>query len=100
MSGSGEADGARLATVEEARAAILAAIPGPLGEEEVSAGAALGRVLAREVVAAVTLPPWDNSAMDGYAILAGDVAAASEDDPTRLRVSGEVPAGGVATDAV
>ncbi|HUQ43320.1 MAG TPA: gephyrin-like molybdotransferase Glp, partial [Candidatus Limnocylindria bacterium] len=47
-----------------------------------------------------TLPPWDNSAMDGYAILAGDVAAASEDDPTRLRVSGEVPAGGVATDAV
>ena len=57
---------------------------------------ALGRVLAADVVAAVTLPPWDNSAMDGYAILAGDVKAASEDAPARLEVVGEVPAGGIA----
>ena len=95
-----EATGSRLATVEEARAAILGAIPGPLGEEAVPVGASLGRVLAREVVAGVTLPPWDNSAMDGYAILAGDVAGASEGEPATLAVSGEVPAGGVADRAV
>jgi molybdopterin molybdotransferase len=57
-------------------------------------------VLARPVVAAVTLPPWDNSAMDGYAVRAVDVAAAGEDAPVTLRVVGEVPAGGVAAQAV
>ena len=74
----------RLRTVEEARAAILAAIPAPLGEETVPVGAALGRVLARPVVAAVTLPPWDNSAMDGYAIRAADVAAPPRTRRSRL----------------
>jgi molybdopterin molybdotransferase len=90
------AAGDRLASVEEAREAILAATPAPLGEEVLPVERALGRVLARDVVAAVTLPPWDNSAMDGYAIRAGDVTHASEDSPVRLAVSGEVPAGGVA----
>ena len=89
-----------LVSVEDARAAILAAVPGPVGEESVAVGHALGRALARPVVAAVTLPPWDNSAMDGYAIVAADVALASEDAPLRLEVTGEVPAGGVADLAV
>ncbi len=92
------ADG--LLTVEAARAAILAEIAGPLGEETISIEAALGRVLARPVVAAITLPPWDNSAMDGYAIRADDVAGAGETSPVRQAVIGEVPAGGVATLAV
>jgi molybdopterin molybdotransferase len=86
--------GERLRTVEEAREAILAVIGGPLGEETVDVGAALGRVLARPVVAAVTLPPWDNSAMDGYAIVAGDVAGASDVAPREVSVAGDVPAGG------
>jgi molybdopterin molybdotransferase len=90
----------RLLTVEEARAAILAAVPAPLPEEDVAVDAALGRVLARPVVAAVTLPPWDNSAMDGYAIRAADVAAATDEAPARVEVTGEVPAGGVADRAV
>jgi molybdopterin molybdotransferase len=81
-------------SLEEARKAILATIAGPVPAEEVVVDRALGRVLAAPVVAAVTLPPWDNSAMDGYAIRAGDVAAATEDGPTRLRVIGDVPAGG------
>ena len=85
-----------LRSVEEARFAILATIAAPLGAETVAVEEALERVLAEDVVAAVTLPPWDNSAMDGYAIQAGDVAAASEDAPSRLTVTGEVPAGGVA----
>ncbi|MEO5705347.1 MAG: gephyrin-like molybdotransferase Glp, partial [Candidatus Limnocylindrales bacterium] len=90
----------RLHSVEDARGAVLAAIVAPLDEEVVSLDAALGRVLSREVVATVTLPPWDNSAMDGYAIRAADVAGASEGAPARLSVSGEVPAGGVADRAV
>jgi len=90
LSGSGET----LRSVESAREAILAAISGPLPDEIVPVERALGRVLAREVAAAVTLPPWDNSAMDGYAILAGDVGTATEDAPVRLLVAGEVPAGG------
>jgi molybdopterin molybdotransferase len=89
-----------LHSVEAARAAILAAIPGPIGEETTDVDRALGTVLARDVVAAVTLPPWDNSAMDGYAIRAADTAGASEDSPARLSVTGEVPAGGVADRAV
>jgi molybdopterin molybdotransferase len=90
----------RLHSVEEARDAVLAAVGEPLEEEVVPVDRALGRVLAREVVAAVTLPPWDNSAMDGYAILAADVAGAIEDAPVRLAVIGEVPAGGVSDRAV
>ena len=38
---------------------------------------ALGRVLASPVVAPLTLPPWDNSAMDGYAVRAADIAGAA-----------------------
>jgi len=89
---SGEGD--RLSSVEQAREAILAAIREPLAEEVLPVEGALGRVLARAVTAAVTLPPWDNSAMDGYAVRAGDVAGATETTPIRLAVSGEVPAGG------
>ena len=89
-----------LHSVEEARGAVLAAIEGPVEAEVVSVDRTLGRVLAHEVVAAVTLPPWDNSAMDGYAIRAADVTGAAEGAPIRLEVTGEVPAGGVADGSV
>ena len=85
-----------LHSVEATRDAVLAAVDGPVAEEVVPVDRALARVLAREAVAAVTLPPWDNSAMDGYAIRADDVAGASEEAPIRLMLAGEVPAGGVA----
>ncbi|HET9852193.1 MAG TPA: gephyrin-like molybdotransferase Glp [Candidatus Limnocylindrales bacterium] len=89
-----------LLSVEEARAAILGAVAGPLSTETVDVDGSLGRVLAEDVVAAVTLPPWNNSAMDGYAVRFADVAAAGDDAPVRLRVVGEVPAGGVANGEV
>ena len=89
-----------LLSVESARERVLAAIGGPLPAETLSPEAALGQVLATPVVATTDLPPWDNSAMDGYAIRAADVADAAEDRPVRLRVVGEVPAGGVADRAV
>ncbi len=85
-----------LLTVEAARERVLAAIRGPLPAETHVPEAALGLVLAEPVVSATDLPPWDNSAMDGYAIRSADVAGATHDAPVSLRVIGEVPAGGVA----
>ena len=90
----------RLLTVEEARAAILAAVPGPTEREIVYLSEARGRVLAEDVMSLTALPPWDNSAMDGYAIRAADVAAATEDAPVRLDVIGEVRAGAAPEAAV
>jgi molybdopterin molybdotransferase len=84
-----------LLSVEEARAGVLAAIQGPLGTERVRTAdtRVLGRVLAADVAAAVSLPPWDNSAMDGYAIRAADTRDATEAEPARLRVVGDIAAG-------
>jgi molybdopterin molybdotransferase len=76
-------------SVEDARAQILATFA-PLPAEVVSVERALGRVLAQDVTARVTQPPRDVSAMDGYAVRAGDVSHA----PVTLQVVGEVPAGG------
>lgn len=94
------AGGDRLLAVEEALERVLAGVSPVDGTRSVPPEEALGRVLAEEVVAAVALPPWDNSAMDGYAIRAGDTAAATEDAPVRLAVVGEVPAGRAADVAV
>lgn len=74
--------------VAEAQARILAALR-PVGVERVALTAALGRTLAEDVVARVTQPPADVSAMDGYAVRAADLVEA----PVRLRVVGAVPAG-------
>ena len=50
-------------------------------------------MLAAAVIASTALPPWDNSAMDGYAIRADDVRHATDATPVRLTVVGEVRAG-------
>ncbi|MBL6935213.1 MAG: molybdopterin molybdotransferase MoeA [Alphaproteobacteria bacterium] len=76
-------------SVEEAMARVTAAFA-PLPGEEVSLENALGRVLAEDVHATVSHPPADVSAMDGYAVRAGDVA----ETPASLTVVGEAPAGG------
>jgi molybdopterin molybdotransferase len=54
---------------------------------------AVGLAICEEVTSPVSLPGFDNSAMDGYAARADDVATASESNPVRLPVVGEVPAG-------
>jgi molybdopterin molybdotransferase len=81
-------------SLEEAQDRLLAAVGEPLSVEEVSLQDALGRVLAEPIRSAVDLPPWDNTAMDGFAVHAADVADATPDAPVRLRVVGEVQAGG------
>ncbi|HYJ55614.1 MAG TPA: molybdopterin molybdotransferase MoeA, partial [Mycobacterium sp.] len=54
---------------------------------------ALGLVLAADVVAPLSLPGFDNSAMDGYAVIADDIATATDDTPVRLPVTEDIPAG-------
>ncbi|SHK35031.1 molybdopterin molybdochelatase [Pseudonocardia thermophila] len=82
----------RTRTVEE-HAKIVAELLPPMEPESVPIGAARGRVLARDLVAAVSLPSFDNSSMDGYAVRAADLAGASEDNPVELPVSADIPAG-------
>lgn len=86
-------------SVPEASARILADIQ-RLPEELVALGDVAGRVLARDAIAPLAMPPWRNSAMDGYAVLADDIAQASGEHPVRLRVLETVPAGGFASRAV
>lgn len=75
-------------TVEEAQALVMAEIAiGPV--ETVALGDALGRVLREDIAATSDLPAADNSAMDGYAVRAEDVATV----PARLAVIGDIPAG-------
>ena len=88
-----------LIPLEEAQERVLRGVT-PLPVEHVRVEDAAGRVLAGAVRSALTVPPWDNSAMDGFAVRSADVAAASADVPAILRVLGEIPAGGPADDAV
>jgi len=78
---------ARLLSVEEARARVLAGLAA-IGVEIVGLSEAAGRVLAGPVAARLTQPTADVSAMDGYALRASDAAAGA-----RLRVVGAAPAG-------
>jgi molybdopterin molybdotransferase len=84
-----------LISVEEALAAILHHVQA-LEAERVPILEALGRVLAEEVVSDIDIPPFANSAMDGYAVRAADVATATVEAPVRLAVTGSVAAGYVA----
>lgn len=79
-------------TVSEHAAAVAALLP-PTGTEPVALAAASGRVLAEDLTAGVALPPFDNSAMDGYAVRAADLAGASAASPVELPVAADIPAG-------
>ena len=78
--------------VEEAQERVLAEIRA-LGIEQVGFIGAAGRVLREDVVASYDVPQGDNTAMDGYAVRADDIANA----PVRLRVIEDLPAGNIAT---
>ena len=80
-------------SVEEALRRVLAGAH-PLETELVPLAGSLGRALAQCAVAAATLPPWDSSAMDGYAVRHQDLSGCSSSSPVLLRVVGEVRAGG------
>ncbi len=88
-------DGDPLLSVEAAQAHAVAPVRST-GVERVGVGEALGRVLGEEVRAPADVPPHDNSAMDGYAVRAADLAAGR----LELTVIGEVAAGYVALRAL
>jgi molybdopterin molybdotransferase len=75
-------------SVEEALARLLAPLEA-LPAEQISIAEAVGRVLAEDVAARRTQPPFAVSAMDGYAVRAKDVAQV----PARLKIVAEIPAG-------
>ncbi|BBZ26505.1 molybdopterin molybdenumtransferase [Mycolicibacterium madagascariense] len=72
---------------------VVAALITPRAPQAVDVGDALGLVLADDVVAPLSLPGFDNSAMDGYAVVAEDIAAATTDRPVKLVVAEDIPAG-------
>lgn len=86
-------------SVDEALTTILKEIE-PLGLESVHVADCLGRTLGEDVHAARPNPPWDNSAMDGYALRSSDTKGALESAPKTLRVIYDLPAGGVPDAAV
>jgi len=67
----------------------------PLGKETVALDAALGRVLAEDVVATVDVPGFDRANVDGFAVLANDTFGAMEETPRTVRLNAEVLAPGV-----
>ncbi len=79
-------------SVDEALKLVLDNVA-PLGVERTSIVDALGRVLAEEIRSSRDIPGFNNSAMDGYAVRAADIEAASEPHPVRLRVLETVGAG-------
>src|SRR5918912_1213836 len=86
-------------SVPEASERILADIR-PLTVERVSLLDSLGRVLASPIVAPLTIPAWDNSAMDGYAARADDIGSPAAESPVSLTVLETVAAGAFTTRAV
>ena len=80
--------------LEEALSRILALIP-PAAPETIPLSQALDRFLAESVRAPIDLSPFDNSAMDGYAVRAEDVVSAKPDGSVMLRLTGRVAAGEV-----
>lgn len=86
-------------TVEEALAQIMAQVA-VLPAERVPLLQATGRVLAEDVYADMDAPPFDNSAVDGYAVRAEDTTGANADRPLRLRTLEEIPAGHVPTETI
>jgi molybdopterin molybdotransferase len=81
-----------LVTVEEHQSRVAALI-GLLPVVELPTDDCLGMVLARDLSTSIPLPPFDNSAMDGYAVRAADLAGASRATPVELPVVEDIPAG-------
>ena len=81
--------------VDEALAIVLAHTP-TLAADDVLLTDAVGRVLAEAIAADQDMPPFDRSAMDGYAVRAADVAHA----PVTLNVVGQIRAGQYSTQAL
>ncbi len=79
-------------SVAEAQKIILGEVS-VMGEERVLLPEALGRTLCEDILSPLNHPPWDTSAMDGYAVRFADTKTASRDTPIQLKIIEEIPAG-------
>ena len=79
--------------VREAREIILREISSLKESESLKIGSSVGRVSALDIKARENIPPFDNSAMDGFAVKAEDLQGASRENPKTLRVIEDLPAG-------
>lgn len=86
----------QLLNADTALANILGDIT-PLGHETVPLASSLNRIIAEDIISPIDLPPFDNSAMDGYAIRAADSQRASPANPTALDVVMDIMAGSAPT---
>src|SRR5919197_1371157 len=78
-------------SAEEARARFTRHVDlSPLPSETVALGAALGRVLARDIAAPIDVPPFDRANVDGFALRSADTVGASDSAPRRFHLNGEV----------
>ncbi len=75
--------------------AVVAGLVAPTDTVDIPVEAAIGMALAQDCPAPADLPGFDNSAMDGYAVRAADVAGATREQPVVLTVAGDVPAGAI-----
>ncbi len=78
--------------IEQAREVVLDSVVG-LASEVVDITSSLNRILACDVYSDIDLPNFNNSAMDGYAVISYDLKGASSEQPILLEVIGEIPAG-------
>src|SRR5579883_3211850 len=83
-------------SADQALAQVIGSVA-VVGIERIALRSALGRILAEEIRSSRDIPGFDNSAMDGFAVRAADVAGAGERSPRRLRVIETVAAGSMPT---
>jgi len=86
-------------SVDDAVDIILSNVTPP-SAEKICITDALGRTLFNDVIARREHPPWDNSAMDGYAVRCSDINTASQNKPVKLKLIGEIQAGNLSNDTV
>jgi molybdopterin molybdotransferase len=86
-------------SVDQALEIILGTIQ-VMGLERVAILDSLDRVLGEDIHAPYSIPPWDNSAMDGYAVIHKDIEGASRQHPAMLTVIADLPAGYPAQKAI
>ena len=95
-SAAGQSQFLNVASRDEATARFRSHLRlGPLGEELVPLASALGRVLARDVVADIDVPGFDRANVDGFAVQARDTFGAMEETPRTLKLNDEVLAPGI-----
>ena len=86
---------ADMLSVEEARSKVLGLVK-VLDHEEVGLMESLGQVIANDIYAELDIPPFQNSAMDGYAVRHQDIKGASRNTAATLKVVGSIAAGQLA----